>query len=79
MQNESNDTGRDIPESDKSKLEAELASEHLTVFICKLDLETKKKLHRIMENENHFTFTETMRMLIDLEYDRIMEAEYADV
>jgi len=77
MQNESDDSGRDVSESDKSKLEAELDDQQLTPFICKLDFDTRKKLHRIMENEGHFAFTDTLKMLIDLEYDRIKEATYA--
>jgi hypothetical protein len=79
MQDEPNDSSRDVPEGDRSELDTGVAEPHLTIFMFKLDLETKKKLGCIMENEDHFVFTDTVKMLIDLEYDRIQESRHADL
>jgi len=67
MSNVIDDSGRNPPKGDKSKLEAELV-EVKDAMIFQLSREHRQKLFGLMIQRNHMVFTDTLCDLIDKEH-----------
>lgn len=69
----------DVTKDASSNISESNGSEMGACLQFKLDNIYMDKLYTIMKHNDHFLFSDSLKMLIDLEYDRIQESTNADI
>lgn len=73
----SNNDKSDTQQSDRSKLEEQVG--RTTPVVIYLNSKYVSKLYDIMSSNDHYIVSDTVRMLIDTEYNKIQENKDANI